>query len=76
MGSSFSASTLTEDNLMRQLRRQGMRLAFMGDDTWMQLLPDAFELQHPFPSFNVKDLHTVDDGVWQVRVRAVQNHDL
>ncbi len=39
---------------------------FMGDDTWMQLVPGAFVDAHPYPSFNVKDLHTVDDGVWQV----------
>lgn len=39
---------------------------FMGDDTWMQLAPDLFDKAHPYPSFNVKDLHTVDDGVWKV----------
>ena len=38
-----------------------------GDDTWMQLRPDAYAAAHPYPSFNVKDLHTVDDGVWKVR---------
>jgi hypothetical protein len=31
----------------------------MGDDTWMQLFPSHFSEAHPFPSFNVKDLHTV-----------------
>jgi hypothetical protein len=39
----------------------------MGDDTWQQLLPEAFTESHPYPSFTVKDLHTVDDGVWEVR---------
>lgn len=38
----------------------------MGDDTWMQLAQDAFTEAYPYPSFNVHDLHTVDDGVWQV----------
>ena len=38
----------------------------MGDDTWMQMMPDAFDQAFPYPSFNVKDLHTVDDGVWEV----------
>lgn len=47
---------------------------FMGDDTWMQLLPDAFAQQYPFPSFNVKDLHTVDDGVWKVSALAAWQH--
>lgn len=40
---------------------------FMGDDTWVQITPDAFAESHPYPSFNVKDLHTVDNGVWEVR---------
>lgn len=39
----------------------------MGDDTWMQLAQQAFAEAYPYPSFNVQDLHTVDDGVWEVR---------
>jgi predicted AlkP superfamily pyrophosphatase or phosphodiesterase len=39
----------------------------MGDDTWMQLAQHAFTEAYPYPSFNVHDLHTVDDGVWEVR---------
>lgn len=39
----------------------------MGDDTWMQLAQGSFAEAYPFPSFNVHDLHTVDDGVWEVR---------
>lgn len=41
--------------------------AFMGDDTWLQLCPAAFAWSRPFPSFNVYDLHTVDDGIWEVQ---------
>src|SRR5690348_4084303 len=33
----------------------------MGDDTWTKLFPTAFSRSFPFPSFNVKDLHGVDD---------------
>lgn len=40
--------------------------AFVGDDTWMQLFPTQFHDAKPFSSFNVMDLDTVDDGVWQV----------
>ncbi|CAG8576281.1 2431_t:CDS:1, partial [Dentiscutata heterogama] len=42
-----------------------MKIAFMGDDTWVSLFPDQFDqnMTHPFPSFNVWDLHTVDDGI-------------
>lgn len=44
----------------------------MGDDTWMQLAQHAFAEAYPYPSFNVHDLHTVDDGVWEVRAAARQ----
>lgn len=32
----------------------------------MQLFPSHFDKALPYPSFEVHDLHTVDDGVWQV----------
>ena len=37
----------------------------MGDDTWLTVFPTGFhpEMSHDFDSFNVEDLHTVDDGV-------------
>jgi len=37
----------------------------MGDDTWLTVFPTAFhpEMSHDFDSFNVEDLHTVDNGV-------------
>jgi predicted AlkP superfamily pyrophosphatase or phosphodiesterase len=54
-----------------QLVAAGQRLAFVGDDTWMQLFPHQFGTAAPFPSFNVQDLHTVDNGVWEVRVALV-----
>lgn len=37
----------------------------MGDDTWENLFPKRFHRSLPFPSFNVKDLHTVDNGILQ-----------
>lgn len=37
----------------------------MGDDTWESLFPRRFHRSLPFPSFNVKDLHTVDNGILQ-----------
>lgn len=54
-----------------QLAAAGRRLAFVGDDTWMQLFPSQFADAAPFPSFNVQDLHTVDNGVWEVREQKV-----
>ncbi|XP_056661997.1 GPI ethanolamine phosphate transferase 3 isoform X7 [Monodelphis domestica] len=42
---------------------RGRRVVFMGDDTWEGLFPGAFSQAFFFPSFNVKDLHTVDNGI-------------
>ncbi|XP_073122694.1 uncharacterized protein [Henckelia pumila] len=42
--------------------QNGKQVIMMGDDTWVQLFPDHFVSSYPFPSFNVKDLHTVDNG--------------
>lgn len=59
----FNSPEISEDNLIDQLRNHGRLLSFMGDDTWMSLFPRHFHHCHPYPSFNVKDLHTVDTGV-------------
>ncbi|XP_024514960.1 GPI ethanolamine phosphate transferase 3 isoform X1 [Selaginella moellendorffii] len=63
VGHSFGAPAIVEDNLILQLARNGKRVVMMGDDTWLQLFPNHFSEAYPFPSFNVKDLHTVDNGV-------------
>jgi len=39
-----------------------VQMAFVGDDTWIDLFPDQFDDSHPFPSFNTRDLDSVDDG--------------
>lgn len=38
------------------------RMAFVGDDTWVDLFPSQFDEAYPFPSFNTRDLDTVDNG--------------
>lgn len=42
-----------------QLTSNGKKVIMMGDDTWLDLFPSQFAQTFPFPSFNVKDLHTV-----------------
>ncbi|XP_054842576.1 GPI ethanolamine phosphate transferase 3 [Eublepharis macularius] len=64
-GSNFASHAVREDNLLRQLADNGKRVVFMGDDTWDGLFPEAFSQSYFFPSFNVKDLHTVDEGILQ-----------
>ncbi|WCJ41278.1 GPI ethanolamine phosphate transferase 2 [Euphorbia peplus] len=62
VGNSFGAPAIVEDNFIHQLVENGKRVLMMGDDTWVQLFPDHFNRSYPYPSFNVKDLHTVDNG--------------
>ncbi|XP_003739120.1 GPI ethanolamine phosphate transferase 3 [Galendromus occidentalis] len=59
----FYQTSVNEDNLVRQMKLNNLSVVFMGDDTWMSLLPDSFKRSYPYPSFVVHDLHTVDDGV-------------
>ena len=65
LGSNFAGTAIEEDNLLAQLREGNRTLVHLGDDTWHSLFPGYFEpnLSHAYDSFNVWDLHTVDDGV-------------
>lgn len=63
MGSNFASTEINEDNIIDQLRGKGKKVVFMGDDTWTGLYPRRFEREFPFPSFNVWDLDTVDEGI-------------
>ncbi|XP_069018200.1 GPI ethanolamine phosphate transferase 3 isoform X1 [Embiotoca jacksoni] len=65
VGNNFASSAILEDNLIHQFGQVGKRVVFMGDDTWESLFPKKFHRSLPFPSFNVKDLHTVDHGILQ-----------
>ncbi|XP_053060942.1 GPI ethanolamine phosphate transferase 3 isoform X4 [Acinonyx jubatus] len=62
-GSNFASYAIVEDNLIKQLASAGRRVVFMGDDTWKDLFPGVFSQAFFFPSFNVRDLHTVDNGI-------------
>ncbi len=66
-GSNFAGTAIEEDNLVAQLRDAGKNLVHLGDDTWHSLFPGFFDLNltRAYDSFNVWDLHTVDNGVTQ-----------
>jgi phosphatidylinositol glycan class O len=65
IGSNFAGTAIDEDNLIEQLYLAGKRVVHLGDDTWHSLFPGYFDmnLTRPYDSFNVWDLHTVDNGV-------------
>uniref|UniRef100_A0A8C8VI66 GPI ethanolamine phosphate transferase 3, catalytic subunit n=1 Tax=Pelusios castaneus TaxID=367368 RepID=A0A8C8VI66_9SAUR len=75
VGSNFATYAIKEDNLLSQLVQNGRRVVFMGDDTWDGLFPQKFFRSYFFPSFNVKDLHTVDDGILQHLYGTVDGGD-
>ena len=64
-GSNFAGTAIDEDNLIEQLYNAGKKVVQLGDDTWDSLFPGYFEpnLTRQYDSFNVWDLHTVDNGV-------------
>ncbi|EPE10122.1 gpi ethanolamine phosphate transferase [Ophiostoma piceae UAMH 11346] len=75
MGSNFAGTAIEEDNLLSQLRSLGKTIVHLGDDTWTALFPDFFEpnVSHAYDSFNVWDLHTVDNGVMEHIFPLVEN---
>ncbi|KAI4274064.1 MAG: hypothetical protein L6R38_006183 [Xanthoria sp. 2 TBL-2021] len=74
-GSNFAGTAIEEDNLVAQLRDAGKTLVHLGDDTWHSLFPGHFEpnLTHAYDSFNVWDLHTVDNGVTEHLLPLLQS---
>ncbi len=74
-GANFASSEITEDNVIDQLVRMNKSITFMGDDTWMSLFPGRFKKAFPFPSFNVQDLHTVDNGIIKHLVPELRKDD-
>ena len=72
-GKNFGGDAIVEDNWVEQFHRLGRKTVFTGDDTWMSLFPNQFSTEIPFPSFNVKDLHTVDDGVTDTLFHLIKN---
>ena len=64
VGSNFNTYAVSEDSLPRQFRGNGRNVTFIGDDTWLGLYPDGMLTKaFDYPSLNVQDLDTVDDGV-------------
>ena len=63
IGSNFNSYAITEDSLVKQCHRNNRKITFIGDDTWLGLYPSLIDRVFPFPSLNVKDFDTVDEGV-------------
>jgi GPI ethanolamine phosphate transferase 3 subunit O len=77
-GSNFASDAIVEDNIIVQLNGS---CAVLGDDTWLSLFPMGGEADDQprvwketrvFPSFQVDDLDTNDDGVLGVLEEFVE----
>lgn len=75
IGSNFATTEIEEDNIIDQFLSQGMKVVFMGDDTWSKIYPRRFHRAFPYPSFNVWDLDTVDNGIKKNLIPEMKNGD-
>jgi phosphatidylinositol glycan class O len=73
ISSSFGGANVDEDSWVQQLASRNSKLAFVGDDTWVDLFPTQFQDSHPFPSFNTRDLDSVDNGCLQHLPRLMEH---
>lgn len=62
MGSNFATPEINEDNVIDQIYVNNMSTIFLGDSTWTELFPKRFKRKYSYPSFNIHDLDTVDNG--------------
>ncbi|KAI9209558.1 uncharacterized protein BJ171DRAFT_484388 [Polychytrium aggregatum] len=79
IGKNFGGSLVSEDNIMDQLKTLGRKSVVIGDDTWEGIYPQSIHESYPYPSFDVWDLHTVDNGVlehlWPILARSPRDWD-
>uniref|UniRef100_A0A914GSZ2 GPI ethanolamine phosphate transferase 3 n=1 Tax=Globodera rostochiensis TaxID=31243 RepID=A0A914GSZ2_GLORO len=58
-----TGAEVVEDNIVDQFISRSRNVTLLGDDTWLQLLPGRFNRHFEGPSFDIKDLDTVDNIV-------------
>ena len=75
ISSNFNSYETEEDSLPHQAKRNQRNFTFMGDDTWLGLYPDTMTKTFDYPSLNVKDIHTVDNGVVAHLIPELEKYD-
>ncbi|GMR53087.1 hypothetical protein PMAYCL1PPCAC_23282, partial [Pristionchus mayeri] len=58
-----SDAAVEEDNLLSQLVASGRNATLLGDETWLSLYPHGFHRTFAKESFDIHDLHTVDNHI-------------
>jgi phosphatidylinositol glycan class O len=70
ISANFGGAVVEEDSWVEQMvtvdpisrGSSTKNMGFVGDDTWQDLFPGRFAESHPYPSFNTRDMDTVDNG--------------
>lgn len=55
----FGSKPLSSDSLLLQAKKQGHKLVFYGDETWLSLFPNLFKRHDSTTSFFVTDFTEV-----------------
>jgi predicted AlkP superfamily pyrophosphatase or phosphodiesterase len=72
----FIGYEIEEDNILNQLKQNPYQrnTSLLGDDTWLALYPNIqFKHLHVYPSFDVHDLDTVDNGILKHLWRVIED---
>lgn len=56
----FDSQQVTEDSILHQLKSLNKTIVFAGDYIWVDMFGQYFDRAYPYPSFNVRDLDTLD----------------
>jgi phosphatidylinositol glycan class O len=60
MSENFGSDKVTEDNILYQMKRSERKVVFTGDYIWKEMFGEYFDEVHAYPSFNVRDLDSLD----------------
>lgn len=74
-GSNFDGDVIDEDNFIKQLYQNNRSISFIGDDTWQAVFGPFLNQSIPYDSLNVWDLHTVDNGVIEHLIPALDKQN-
>ncbi|XP_062517270.1 GPI ethanolamine phosphate transferase 3-like [Corticium candelabrum] len=74
-GENFAAQSVVEDNWIKRANENGLVSVMLGDNTLLYLYPGLFDRQFGFYSFDVADLHSVDNGILQNLYSELEKSD-
>ncbi|OII76958.1 hypothetical protein cand_023010 [Cryptosporidium andersoni] len=61
--STFNPKCIKQETILQQLHLKNKKITILGDDTWDSLFSKYIDYNHYFPSFDIRDINSVDDGI-------------